>query len=110
MDSAEVWGEEDGVTAEVANLTAAELRMRTSLVDSELKYFKSEANKLKFELNNMQVLFPSGNVKYRRSFFAATVALNAWLRPGRSRIHITSRRAMTAQLRVGAYSSYLCFS
>ncbi|CDJ56080.1 26S protease regulatory subunit 6a, putative [Eimeria maxima] len=54
MDSAEVWGEEDGVTAEVANLTAAELRMRTSLVDSELKYFKSEANKLKFELNNMQ--------------------------------------------------------
>lgn len=55
MDSAEVWGEEDGVTAEVANLTAAELRMRTSLVDSELKYFKSEANKLKFELNNMQV-------------------------------------------------------
>lgn len=54
MDSAEVWGEEDGVTAEVATLTAAELRMRTSLVDSELKYFKSEANKLKFELNNMQ--------------------------------------------------------
>lgn len=55
MDSAEVWGEEDGVTTEVANLTAAELRMRASLVDSELKYFKSEANKLKFELNNMQV-------------------------------------------------------
>ncbi|KAL8437791.1 hypothetical protein ACSSS7_000672 [Eimeria intestinalis] len=54
MDSAEVWGEEDGVTAEVETLTAAELRMRTSLIDSELKYFKSEANKLKFELNNMQ--------------------------------------------------------
>ncbi|KAL8448477.1 hypothetical protein Emed_003811 [Eimeria media] len=54
MDSAEVWGEEDGVTAEVESLTAAELRMRTSLIDSELKYFKSEANKLKFELNNMQ--------------------------------------------------------
>lgn len=55
MDSAEVWGEEDGVTAEVSNFSAGELRMRTSLVDSELKYFKSEANKLKFELNNMQV-------------------------------------------------------
>ncbi|CDJ69946.1 26S protease regulatory subunit 6a, putative [Eimeria necatrix] len=54
MDSAEVWGEEDGVTAEVSNFSAGELRMRTSLVDSELKYFKSEANKLKFELNNMQ--------------------------------------------------------
>ncbi|KAL8451162.1 hypothetical protein Emag_002879 [Eimeria magna] len=54
MDSAEVWGEDDGVTAEVESLTAAELRMRTSLIDSELKYFKSEANKLKFELNNMQ--------------------------------------------------------
>ncbi|KAL8427982.1 hypothetical protein Efla_004240 [Eimeria flavescens] len=54
MDSAEVWGEEDGVTAEVESLTAAELRMRTSLIDSELKYFKSEANKLKFELNSMQ--------------------------------------------------------
>ncbi|KAL8273798.1 hypothetical protein Esti_002272 [Eimeria stiedai] len=54
MDSAEVWGEDDRVTAEVESLTAAELRMRTSLIDSELKYFKSEANKLKFELNNMQ--------------------------------------------------------
>ncbi|XP_026189636.1 26S proteasome regulatory subunit 6A homolog B [Cyclospora cayetanensis] len=54
MDSVDVWGEEEGVTAEVASLTAAELRMRTSLIDSELKYFKSETNKLKYELNNMQ--------------------------------------------------------
>lgn len=54
MDTSEVWGEEDSITAEVSTLTPAELRMRTSLVDSELKYFKSEANKLKFELNNMQ--------------------------------------------------------
>lgn len=56
MDTSEVWGEEDAITAEVSTLTPAELRMRTSLVDSELKYFKSEANKLKFELNNMQVI------------------------------------------------------
>lgn len=69
MDSAEVWGEEDGVTAEVSNLTAAELRMRTSLVDSELKYFKSEANKLKFELTNMQVGCSGGGLPTQHKCF-----------------------------------------
>lgn len=56
MDSNSVWGEDDNIASEVATLSAAELRIRTSLIDSEVKYFKSEASNLTYELKNMQVV------------------------------------------------------
>ncbi|CBZ55613.1 hypothetical protein NCLIV_060380 [Neospora caninum Liverpool] len=57
MDSAAVWGDEgeDVATAELAGLTAADLRMRTSMIDSEVRILKSEErikdNQEKIRLN-----------------------------------------------------------
>ncbi|KFG47986.1 26S proteasome regulatory subunit, S6a family AAA ATpase, partial [Toxoplasma gondii GAB2-2007-GAL-DOM2] len=77
MDSAAVWSDEseDVATAELAGLSASDLRMRTSMIDSEVRILKSEVNRLRFELHSMQVRDGERGSSRRRR----------WRRMGRSR-------------------------
>ncbi|KAF8820632.1 26S proteasome regulatory subunit, S6a family AAA ATpase [Cardiosporidium cionae] len=53
MDSAEVWGEDvDILTAEVLAMTEAELRTRKNLIDSEVKVFSSDLNRIRHEMSS----------------------------------------------------------
>nr|PIL96729.1 26S proteasome regulatory subunit, S6a family AAA ATpase [Toxoplasma gondii COUG] len=67
MDSAAVWSDEseDVATAELAGLSASDLRMRTSMIDSEVRILKSEVNRLRFELHSMQERIKDNREKIR---------------------------------------------
>lgn len=62
MNTAAVWGGEEGeevvATAELQAMSASDLRIRTSMIDSEVRVLKSEVNRLRFELHSMQVRQP----------------------------------------------------
>ncbi|KEP60979.1 UNVERIFIED_CONTAM: 26S proteasome regulatory subunit, S6a family AAA ATpase [Hammondia hammondi] len=67
MDSAAVWSDEgeDVATAELGGLSASDLRMRTSMIDSEVRILKSEVNRLRFELHSMQERIKDNREKIR---------------------------------------------
>ncbi|PFH37647.1 26S proteasome regulatory subunit, S6a family AAA ATpase [Besnoitia besnoiti] len=67
MDSVAVWGDEadDLATAELAGMSARDLRMRTSMIDSEVRVLKSEVNRLRFELHSMQERIKDNQEKIR---------------------------------------------
>ncbi|PHJ21561.1 26s protease regulatory subunit, partial [Cystoisospora suis] len=69
MNSSAVWGGDEGeeviATAELQAMSASDLRIRTSMIDSEVRVLKSEVNRLRFELHSMQERVKDNQEKIR---------------------------------------------